>query len=160
MLLTARCSPQSDTYSKSDAEAELGPPELSLVIQRKTWPRLLLVGYLVLFIGAVVALSISLGKGAESVADPEESSFDTSRFGESMNYMARMRNLTVDALALNEHALSWYHLDDVVMGGHSTSAVSATVTGGLRFVGNISTRDGGFSSCFTLEQPLGLTAST
>ena len=153
----------SDTFSKNSGIAhELGPPELALFIQprRKSWPLLPAAGAVVLFVGAV-AVSLSLrGNATESAVGGEANTYDASRFGESMSYMARMRNLTVDALTLNQHVLQWYHLDDVVMGGHSVSNVSATASGELRFAGNISTRDGGFSSCSTLEQLLGLNAST
>ena len=82
------------------------------------------------------------------------------RLQRGVAYMAEMKQHTSSALSLNGHALNWYHLDDVVMGGHSESALAVTAAGGLRFYGNISTRDGGFSSCSTLPQPLGLTRAT
>jgi len=40
------------------------------------------------------------------------------------------------------------------MGGHSTSTIRRLADGGLNFSGVISTRDGGFASCSTIEQPL------
>ena len=82
------------------------------------------------------------------------------RLQRGVAYMAEMKQHTSSALSLNGHALNWYHLDDVVMGGHSESALAVTAAGGLRFYGNISTRDGGFSSCSTQPQPLGLTSAT
>ena len=82
------------------------------------------------------------------------------RFQRGMAYMHEMKQHTSSALSLNGRALSWYHLDDQVMGGHSESALEVTAAGGLRFYGNISTRDGGFSSCSTKPQPLGLTKAT
>ena len=74
-----------------------------------------------------------------------------------MAYVHEMKQHTSTALSLNGRPLRWYRVDDVVMGGHSESALAVTAAGGLRFYGNISTRDGGFSSCSTLPQPLGLT---
>ena len=79
------------------------------------------------------------------------------RFQRGMAYMHEMKQHTSTALSLNGRPLHWYRVDDVVMGGHSESALAVTGAGGLRFYGNISTRDGGFSSCSTLPQPLGLT---
>ena len=79
------------------------------------------------------------------------------RFQRGMAYMHEMKQHTSTALSLNGRPLRWYRVDDVVMGGHSESALAVTGAGGLRFYGNISTRDGGFSSCSTLPQPLGLT---
>ena len=61
--------------------------------------------------------------------------------------MADMKTHTLEALSLNGHSLSWYHVDDPVMGGHSASALEVTPAGSLRFFGNISTHDGGFASC-------------
>jgi len=66
----------------------------------------------------------------------------------------------VGNLTLNGRRLAWYVLDDVVMGGHSSSTVSAAAGGGLVFSGTISTKDGGFCSCSTREQPLELPQST
>eukprot|EP00746_Dinoflagellata_sp_MGD_P149525 gnl/MRDRNA2_/MRDRNA2_81533_c0_seq3.p1 gnl/MRDRNA2_/MRDRNA2_81533_c0~~gnl/MRDRNA2_/MRDRNA2_81533_c0_seq3.p1 ORF type:complete len:239 (+),score=22.28 gnl/MRDRNA2_/MRDRNA2_81533_c0_seq3:84-719(+) len=63
-------------------------------------------------------------------------------------------------LTLNGQSLRWYKVNDVVMGGHSSSELSASDDGGLRFSGVISTRDGGFASCSTLEQALQLPATT
>ena len=80
------------------------------------------------------------------------------RFEHGMEYMAEMKKHTKQALSLNGHDLFWYHLDDPVMGGHSESAVEVT-SAGLRFYGNISTRDGGFASCATVPQELGLSKS-
>lgn len=108
----------------------------------------------------------SIASGAGSPSDSESNSrsggtvSDSQRFRDSIEYMAAMKNKTVDALSLNGHPLSWYHIDDVVMGGHSNSSVSVTTNGELRFAGVISTRDGGFSSCSTLAAPLGLPATT
>ena len=82
------------------------------------------------------------------------------RLEHGMEYMADMKTHTLHALSLNGRNLSWYHVDDPVMGGHSSSALEVTPTGGLRFFGNISTRDGGFASCATTEQSLGLSDAT
>ena len=82
------------------------------------------------------------------------------RLQRGMAYMAEMKQHTSTALTLNGRTLSWYHLDHPVMGGHSESALEVTAAGGLHFYGNISTRDGGFASCSTQPQPLGLTATT
>ena len=82
------------------------------------------------------------------------------RFQRGMAYMHEMKEHTTLALALNGHPLAWYHLDDPVMGGHSESSLEVTAGGSLRFYGNISTRDGGFASCATSPQPLGLSQST
>ena len=71
-----------------------------------------------------------------------------------MAYMKEMRHETVDALSINGNPLSWYRVNDVVMGGHSTSTIRRLADGGLNFSGVISTRDGGFASCSTIEQPL------
>ena len=78
--------------------------------------------------------------------------------------MAYMReeesHLVNTSLTLNGKALQWYKVNDVVMGGHSTSTLSGAKEGGLRFSGVISTQDGGFASCSTLEQPLALPPTT
>ena len=82
------------------------------------------------------------------------------RFGvtlaRGMAYMDEMRHQTVAALSINGVALQWYRVNDVVMGGHSTSEITRLPDGGLNFSGVISTRDGGFASCSTVEQPLRL----
>ena len=82
------------------------------------------------------------------------------RLEHGLAYMSDMKTHTSSALSLNGRNLSWYHVDDPVMGGHSASALEVMPTGSLRFFGNISTRDGGFASCATVEQPLGLSDAT
>ena len=78
-------------------------------------------------------------------------------FSRGMAYMREEESHLVNtSLTLNGKALQWYKVNDVVMGGHSTSMLEATEEGGLRFSGMISTQDGGFASCSTLEQPLAL----
>lgn len=83
-------------------------------------------------------------------------------FSRGMAYMHAQEATArpVGNLTLNGHSLAWYVLNDAVMGGHSSSSVSADVGGGLVFSGVISTRDGGFTSCSTREQPLDLPPST
>ena len=82
-------------------------------------------------------------------------------FSRGMAYMREEESHLVNtSLTLNGKALQWYKVNDVVMGGHSTSTLEATEEGGLRFSGVISTQDGGFASCSTLEQPLALPPTT
>ena len=82
-------------------------------------------------------------------------------FSRGMAYMREEESHLVNTtLTLNGKALQWYKVNDVVMGGHSTSTLEATEEGGLRFSGVISTQDGGFASCSTLEQPLALPPTT
>lgn len=158
--------------SKSDTlpPHALGPPEKSFFIlpsQKNAW-KWPLAGMLTLGVAFTVTFSV-LAHGGEAAGDgalPSQDSggalgsIDTNRFERGMGYMARMRNLSVDVLTMNGLALTWYHLDDVVMGGSSASSVSTTASGALRFAGNISTHGGGFASCSTMEQSLGLPAST
>lgn len=49
--------------------------------------------------------------------------------------------------------LKWYVIDDVVMGGQSSSSVKATDDNKLIFAGKLSTIGGGFCSCRTHEDP-------
>lgn len=81
-------------------------------------------------------------------------------YEEGMIYLHQMENDTMvaPAITLNGEQLEWYRVNDVVMGGHSTSELSATDEGYLRFEGVISTKDGGFASCSTAEKDLGLTS--
>ena len=82
-------------------------------------------------------------------------------FSRGMEYMREEESHLVNtSLTLNGKELQWYKINDVVMGGHSTSTLEATADGGLRFSGVISTVDGGFASCSTLEQPLDLPPTT
>jgi len=84
-------------------------------------------------------------------------------FRRGMAYMQEQEAMArpVGNLTLNGRRLSWYVLDDVVMGGHSSSKVSlAADRSSLIFSGIISTKDGGFCSCSTREQHLGLPQST
>lgn len=54
-------------------------------------------------------------------------------------------------------ALAWTTVDDAVMGGRSASTATPTADGGLRFAGTLSLENnGGFASCRTVPQPLGL----
>ena len=50
----------------------------------------------------------------------------------------------------NAQPLEWYVLNDTVMGGKSSSALSAAGAGGLHFSGSINLNGGGFASCRTL----------
>lgn len=70
-------------------------------------------------------------------------------------YMEEERTKTTECLSLNGHALLWYRINDVVMGGHSQSTISKTADGALTFSGNISLVDGGFATASTVDQPLG-----
>ena len=74
-------------------------------------------------------------------------------------YMQLQAQTRIRALSLAGHALEWYTLNDVVMGGRSESAVSVGGRSiGLRFAGVISTVGGGFCSCRTHDQQLGIPA--
>ena len=48
-------------------------------------------------------------------------------------YMEEERTKTTECLSLNGHALLWYRINDVVMGGHSQSTISKTADGALAF---------------------------
>lgn len=48
--------------------------------------------------------------------------------------------------------LQWYCLNDIVMGGQSSSQVTLSSEGALKFSGNISTVGGGFAGCRTTDQ--------
>mmetsp|Transcript_107404 Transcript_107404/g.190196 ORF Transcript_107404/g.190196 Transcript_107404/m.190196 type:complete len:228 (+) Transcript_107404:66-749(+) len=56
--------------------------------------------------------------------------------------------------------LKWFVIDDQVMGGRSSSAITPTAKGFIEFAGSINTNGGGFSSCRTLgdDEPLGIAA--
>ncbi|CAE8616144.1 unnamed protein product [Polarella glacialis] len=56
--------------------------------------------------------------------------------------------------------LKWFVIDDQVMGGRSSSAITISSTGSIEFGGVINTTGGGFSSCRTLgdDEPLGFPA--
>ena len=103
---------------------------------------------------ALACLVVALGGGAMAARF-------YLRFSRGMAYMRSEKAAAVPIgnLTLNGHRLSWYKLNDVVMGGHSSSAIRATDDGALNFFGNISTRDGGFSSCSTVDAALGLPAT-
>ena len=84
-------------------------------------------------------------------------------FSQGMEYMREEESHLLDTtLRLNGHALAFYKINDQVMGGHSTSRLSKAPGGGLRFSGDISTKDGGFASCSSLEvaPSLGLAPTT
>lgn len=82
-------------------------------------------------------------------------------------YMERQKQTRVVARQLrlarpSSVPLEWYVLNDTVMGGRSTSAVTAAEDGGLLFDGSINLNGGGFASCRTLidsEETLGLGSS-
>lgn len=84
-------------------------------------------------------------------------------FSRGMQYMhdEEAHTAPLGGLTLNGHTLSWYKVNDVVMGGHSTSRLQAAAGGhGIIFTGNLSTVDGGFASCSTTDAALGLPAGT
>jgi len=66
------------------------------------------------------------------------------------------------ATAARANDLQWFVIDDQVMGGRSSSALTMGATGEIEFAGVINTNGGGFSSCRTLgdDEPLGFPADT
>ena len=70
------------------------------------------------------------------------------------NYIAECKTKHVTRLRIEGSVpgppLRWYVLNDVVMGGRSTSGVNVTEDGSLKFSGEISLVGGGFASCRTL----------
>jgi hypothetical protein len=54
--------------------------------------------------------------------------------------------------ARGKDAVEWFRVNDVIMGGRSTSALSADRNGRLVFSGEISTIGGGFAAVRTTEQ--------
>ena len=58
---------------------------------------------------------------------------------------SRMQADSVDGLQLNGVPLVWRRVDDIVMGGRSSSALRSD-RGGLVFSGSINTNGGGFAS--------------
>lgn len=152
-----------ETGTAASEALHISKPSRRLLLRRRV---LLIAAVLILALAVVVTVALASGdiKTVQSdqapVPDDHAQSSGYSRFQHGMEYMATMKNQTVAALSLNGHGLSWYHLDDVVMGGHSASSVTVDGTGTfLNFSGVISTRDGGFASCATLTQPLGLPAA-
>jgi len=85
--------------------------------------------------------------------------------GSSGGYISMMQNNCVSVMSIapvSARPLRWHVLNDVVMGGRSTSRVAATKDGSLVFRGAISLVGGGFASCRTLidgASPLGITRS-
>ena len=69
-------------------------------------------------------------------------------------YMEECKAKHVPGLGIASSALTaplrWYVLNDVVMGGQSTSRVDTMEDGSLKFSGEISLVGGGFATCRTL----------
>ena len=69
-------------------------------------------------------------------------------------YMEDCKAQHVTGLGITSSAsttpLRWYVLNDVVMGGQSTSRLDTTEDGSLKFSGEISLVGGGFATCRTL----------
>ena len=139
-------TPELELESKSQVESQVDDLRVVKTHHRRCTPRCKWA------CGAACLLACAVLAVAGGIAIPF-----ALRFQRGMAYMHEMKQHTSTALSLNGRPLRWYRVDDVVMGGHSESALAVTAAGGLRFYGNISTRDGGFSSCSTLPQPLGLT---
>lgn len=80
-------------------------------------------------------------------------------------YISSMQRNCVSVMRVapvSTRPLRWHVLNDVVMGGRSTSRVAATTDGSLDFRGAISLVGGGFASCRTLIEgasPLGIPRS-
>lgn len=100
------------------------------------------------------ALRRALDACAASLAGPSPS--------RGVSYTDRAKQVRILAKALrlgNRSELEWYVLNDGVMGGHSSSKLTADDAGGIVFAGNISLDGGGFASCRTLiegNETLGL----
>ena len=81
------------------------------------------------------------------------SSVGSSHIGEGQlrgrEYMNLQAQTKLHALRLGTESLKWYCLNDIVMGGHSSSTLKVAVDGSLLFHGHINTNGGGFASCRT-----------
>mmetsp|Transcript_10114 Transcript_10114/g.16559 ORF Transcript_10114/g.16559 Transcript_10114/m.16559 type:complete len:246 (-) Transcript_10114:283-1020(-) len=69
-------------------------------------------------------------------------------------YMQQQANVRLRALTLGGMDLEWYCLNDIVMGGRSSSCLKRTESGSLHFSGTIDTNGGGFASCRTAPLPI------
>jgi len=71
---------------------------------------------------------------------------------QGMEYMAKQAESTIETsgLRLGERPLHWYCLNDIVMGGRSSSTASS-LDGALVFSGEINTQGGGFAGCRTSD---------
>lgn len=80
------------------------------------------------------------------------------RKGEGRAYMIEMSRQAVrcPATDLGGVGLSWYCINDVIMGGQSSANCSVDEEGRMMFQGIVSTVGGGFASCRTTEAPLGI----
>jgi len=103
---------------------------------------------------AVVAAALVLGiiamktaVGGEELAVGSEHSGPNQQRGTA--YMQSQAQVRLPALSLGGSTLEWYCLNDIVMGGRSSSHLKLTATGLLQFSGSISTVGGGFASCRT-----------
>jgi hypothetical protein len=63
----------------------------------------------------------------------------------------------IEGASEEAQTLKWFVIDDQVMGGRSSSAVTQMTDGSIKFAGIINTKGGGFSSCRTLgdDEPMG-----
>jgi hypothetical protein len=81
------------------------------------------------------------------------SSVGSSHIGEGQlrgrEYMNLQAQTKLQALRLGTESLNWYCLNDIVMGGRSSSTLKAAADGSLLFRGHINTNGGGFASCRT-----------
>lgn len=80
------------------------------------------------------------------------------RKGKGRAYMLEMSRQAVRCPATDPGGvgLSWYCINDVIMGGQSSADCSVDAEGRMMFQGVVSTVGGGFASCRTTESPLGI----
>eukprot|EP00656_Telonema_subtile_P048639 TRINITY_DN5849_c0_g1_i1.p1 TRINITY_DN5849_c0_g1~~TRINITY_DN5849_c0_g1_i1.p1 ORF type:complete len:201 (+),score=33.52 TRINITY_DN5849_c0_g1_i1:147-749(+) len=72
-----------------------------------------------------------------------------------MEYIAAQATKAVEGLSCLGTKLDWFCVNDVVMGGRSSSIVQATPEE-VQFSGCISKEGGGFASCRTADAPLAI----
>jgi hypothetical protein len=101
-----------------------------------------------------------LNRLTKRVASPPPETKDMGQAVRTMKYdrAANERN-AIRGLDFLDQALSWYRLDDGVMGGQSETIHSTLEGGALHFAGNINTNGGGFCS-IRASIPAGLPANT
>jgi hypothetical protein len=104
-------------------------------------------GVAVVMVGGLLAAAIGMGLFIQRVRG----------YRDSVKAKAKLANGFVLAGAKRTEALKWFVIDDQVMGGKSSSAITPANNGFIEFAGVINTNGGGFSSCRTLgdDEPLG-----
>lgn len=95
----------------------------------------------------IIAIAIPV-RGAHLKVGSEHSGPNQQR-GEA--YMQSQTKIRLPALSLGGSSLEWYCVNDIVMGGRSSSLLKLTDTGRIQFSGSISTVGGGFASCRTAQ---------